>query len=100
MCALILILIRIWRKERIRFFFFFTDVGSTEENIKLEKEEKAVVEKEYDSVYKYNVPNYLKPDPTKFYLVVDSVEGLRQLISKFGSHENDLEIITRSTKSV
>lgn len=53
-----------------------------------------------DTSYKYTVPDHLKPDSSKFYLVVDSVDGLRQLISKFASHENDLEIISRSTKSV
>ncbi|KAL0266864.1 UNVERIFIED_CONTAM: hypothetical protein PYX00_009300 [Menopon gallinae] len=52
-----------------------------------------------DTSYKYTVPDNMKPDSSKFYLVVDSVDGLRQLISKFGSHENDLEIISRSTKS-
>lgn len=63
-------------------------------------EKKPSIEEQYDAMYKYNVPNHLLPDSSKFYLVVDSVDGLRQLISKFASHENDLEIISRSTKSV
>ncbi|KAK6641993.1 hypothetical protein RUM44_013716 [Polyplax serrata] len=76
-----------------------SEEGSSEKEVKTEEQEASPAEKEYDARYKYNVPNYLKPDSSKFYLVVDSVEGLRQLISKFGSHENDLEMITRGTKA-
>lgn len=47
--------------------------------------------------FKFNTPAHLMPDRSKFYCVVDSVEGLRQLISQFASDDNDLEIINRST---
>lgn len=48
--------------------------------------------------FRYTTPANMLPDRSKFYCVVDSVDGLRQLISQFASDDNDLEIINRSTR--